>query len=114
MSRSVSTTTPSGFNYTVTNTSQVIGVNGWAPARIDQTPGGSTISNLPVDPKGPNTSEEFWYAYACDQTAKSFEFTARFESNYFLTDLDNDGRDGGNSTTTYEVGTDLALIPGSY
>lgn len=82
---------------------------GWAPARIDQTPGGAAIPVLPVDPKGTATTEEFFYAYVCNQTLKTFEFTSRLESSYFQTDLDVDGTDGGNSATSYEVGNDPAL-----
>jgi len=120
LSTSISTSTPSGFDKVATSTNQQIAsttqpeANGsWAPARIDQTPGGAPISSLPADPVGTASGVSF-YAYACNQTNKTYEFTARLESSYFKTDLDIDGLDGGNSTTTYEVGTDLTLIPNGY
>jgi hypothetical protein len=46
--------------------------------------------------------------------ARNYELTARLESSYFQNDLDLDGTDGGNSTSTYEVGTKLDIIPSGY
>ena len=116
MARTNATNTPSGFSTVTTSTDQTIGSSGWAPAGIVDTPGGAAIAVLPLDPAGGGTTADFWYAYACDQGNKQFEFTARLESSYFQTDLDVDATDGGNSAATYESGNDpgLDLIPSGY
>jgi len=109
ISRTTATTTGVSGGITVTSSIQTVGATGWMPARMDQTPGGSAIPVLPVDPSGTGTTNDFWYAYACDQANKAFEVTARLESNYFKTDIDVDGSDGGNSAGTYETGNDPGL-----
>lgn len=102
---------PSGFA-TVTSTDQTVGTAGWLKARLDQTPGGTPLSNLPLDPSnGTGALTTFYYSYSCDVNDKTFELTARLESTYFMTDIDTDGTDGGNSTSTYEAGTKLTIIP---
>lgn len=112
--RAQSTSTPTGFDRVGTSTSQTVGASGWAPARLDLGAGGANMTFLPVDPLSVETTEEFWYAYACDQSTKKYEFTARLESAFFNIELKSISRDGGNSSTTYETGTDLSLIPSGY
>jgi prepilin-type N-terminal cleavage/methylation domain-containing protein len=116
MGRSTTTSTPAGFTTSTPTSTQTVGASGWMPARMDQTPGGAAIPVLPVDPAGVGTTNDFWYAYACDHANKAFEVTARLESNYFKTDIDVDGSDGGNSAGSYETGNDpgLDLIPTGY
>lgn len=115
---------PAGFTaatstaQTVATTSQSLAnaiATGWMPALLGQTPGGAPIAVLPLDPtNGTGNSTSSYYAYACDASAKTFEFTARLESTYFKTDLNLIGTDGGNSTSTYEVGSDPSLIANTY
>jgi len=105
----VATTSP--FVALVATTSQTVG-SGWLPARLDQTPGGSPIGVLPLDPSnGTGSGTTFYYAYACNKTNNAYELTARLESSYFKNDLNLIGTDGGNSPTTYEVGSDLTILP---
>jgi prepilin-type N-terminal cleavage/methylation domain-containing protein len=114
------TSTVTGFTW-ATSTAQGIcsslnctAATSWFPAQIGSTPGGSAISAAPLDPTNlTGNSTSFYYAYACDVTggSRKYELTARLESSYFQTDLDLDGTDGGNSTSTYEVGTKLDIIP---
>ena len=93
-------------------TTQTVGTAGWIPARLDLTPGGSPITSLPLDPtNGTGNSTSFFYAYACRKSPITYELTARLESTYFKSDLNLIGTDGGNSTSTYEVGTDLTILP---
>lgn len=87
----------------------------WLPALVGTTPGGSPISVLPLDPtNGTGVSTSSYYAYACRASNKTFEITARLESTYFTSDIDIDGTDGGNATSTYEVGSDLTIISSGY
>ena len=105
---------PSGFA-TVTSTNQTAGSAGWLPARVDQTPGGAPLASLPLDPtNGTGALTTFYYSYACRASNNTFELTARLESNFYKTDLDQDNTDGGNSTSTYEVGTDMTIIPNAF
>ena len=110
----ISRTTPTSTGHvdggaTNASSSQSLGGAGWAPARIDQTPGGAAIPVLPIDPKGTGTTDDFYYAYACNENTDTFEFTARLESSYFRNDLDVDGTDGGNSAVSYETGSESGL-----
>lgn len=104
--------TTTGFTATTATTLQTVGAStAWAPARLDQTPGGSPIAVLPLDP---TNNSSFFYLYVCDAADKRYEFTARLESSYFKDELDLDGKDGGNSATTYEVGSKVTIIGSGY
>lgn len=93
---------------------QVDRASTWMPAVLGQTPGGAPLAQLPLDPtNGTGANANFYYAYAC-KTTNAYEFTARLESTYFTNDLDLDGTDGGNSSSTYEVGTDETIVPPGY
>ncbi len=105
---------PAGFA-TVSSTVQTVGATGWFPARMDQSAGGSPLSNLPLDPSnGIGAGTSYYYSYACDTNDKTFELTARLESNYFTVTVNTPGTDGGNSSSTYEVGTKLTIIPNAF
>ena len=80
---------------------------GWIPVNFNSISSGSPLSALPVDPKNStSTSGWFYYAYGADNTAKTFELNANMESVYFKSGGgDVVSTDGGNSTTTYEVGS---------
>jgi prepilin-type N-terminal cleavage/methylation domain-containing protein len=111
-------TIPSGFTAIVTSTGQSVATSTasasfhWLPALVGATPGGSPLANLPLDPtNGTGVSTSSFYGYGCRSSNKTFEITARLESSYFQTDLDLDGTDGGNSSSTFEVGTDLSIVP---
>ena len=108
--------TPAWSSATTSNSiTQTVGSSGWIPARLDQTPGGSPLANLPLDPtNGTGNSTLYYYGYACETPAKTIEITARLESTYFLTDLNMDGTDGGDSAATYEVGSDLTILPNGF
>jgi prepilin-type N-terminal cleavage/methylation domain-containing protein len=117
------TTAPGGFTWATSTAQGICSSLGcgasisWFPAQIGSTPGGSAISTAPLDPTNlTGNSTSFYYAYACDVTggARNYELTARLESSYFKNDLDIDGTDGGNSNSTYEVGTKLDIIPNGY
>ncbi|MBI5732767.1 type II secretion system protein [Candidatus Jorgensenbacteria bacterium] len=110
----VATSTVFGASTTIvrSTTTQAVGSTGWMPARIDQTPGGATVSVLPLDPtNGLGSGTTYFYYYLCDITGgvRNFELGATLESTYFTSDLDLDGTDGGNESGRYEVGTDPAL-----
>jgi len=125
MNTSAATATiPSTFTSNVTSTAQTVATNtasqiskggSWMPAEVGGTPGGSPIASLPLDPtNGTGVSTSSFYGYGCRKSNKTFEFTARLESTYFTADLDLDGTDGGDSSSTYETGTDLTIVaPGS-
>lgn len=89
---------------------QAVGNTGWLPARMDWTPGGAPISNLPFDPTNPGTDTTYFYSYGCDAVNKQFKLSATLESTYFASDLNLDGNDGGATSTLYEVGTNITSL----
>lgn len=109
---------------TVVNTPLVSG-SGWVPVNLTSIPGGSPISNLPLDPINTvatataPTNTDLVYRYVCQEIAVSpapssvFEVDAILESAAFgpgSTTDDKSASDGGDNTAYYEVGTNLRLI----
>lgn len=103
-----SSTPKQGILTTASNGSSTIDGITWFPVLLGNTPGGSPISNVPIDPSNGAT---YYYMYACDVTGgvKNFELNATLESTYFKTDLNVDGTDGGDIGGYYEVGNDPNL-----
>ena len=91
---------------------------GWVAVNLGDTTGGSP---LPAIPRDPNNDATYFYAYACDNTAKTFELDANMESTRYACGGDDDveSTDGGDknggvacaspTTAFYETGTDPAL-----
>ncbi len=101
---------------------------GWIPVNFGLIPGGSPISNLPLDPinliaQSARTvptipastisavsGAALVYRYGCAVTPLTFEIDAQLESDaYALTD-DKRASDGGNNANLYEVGTSLLIL----
>ncbi len=97
---------------------------GWVPINFTGIPGGSPISNLPLDPintvltaTAPSNTD-LVYRYACQETAATsfpstvFEIDAILESSAFGPGGadDKSASDGGDNSGYYEVGTNLRLI----
>jgi prepilin-type N-terminal cleavage/methylation domain-containing protein len=95
----------SGKTTTVDNTREV-NASGWIPVALTDIPGGAPLSTLPIDP---TNSTSYFYSYACDNTNKTYELDAVFESTKYLTTEDYDNEDGGSSATVYEVGSEPGL-----
>ena len=82
--------------------------NGWVPVNFTSISSGAPVGNLPVDPVN-NVS--YYYAYAASSTL-TFEIDAFMESAKYTTGANGViANDGGNNSSTYEVGTasNLAL-----
>jgi prepilin-type N-terminal cleavage/methylation domain-containing protein len=84
------------------------GGTGWIPVNLTSLSAGAPLSALPIDPVNNAT---YYYAYKADNTAGTFELNADLESTKFASggSSDEEGTDGGNSATLYEVGTDPGL-----
>lgn len=105
---------------TTANPSSVDGT-GWLPVNFNWLPGGSPISNLPLDPVNTTITAtpadaNLVYRYACQSSGGTkpsyvFEFNATLESSAYTVDDDKRAKDGGDSPSFYEVGTDLKLLP---
>ena len=76
---------------------------GWVGVNLAGASGGSPLATLPRDPSNNAT---YHYAYDGDDTAKTFELNAVLESTKYSSLMTTDG---GNSATTYEMGTDPDL-----
>lgn len=101
-----------GFATTSVNTglfqsaSRAIDGTGWMPVPFNLISSGSPIGNEPVDPSNDGVD---YYIYVASSTV--FKFGAKIESvKYGPTGGSNVvSTDGGNSSTTFEAGTNLAL-----
>ena len=84
--------------------------NGWVPVALSGISGGAPLAVLPIDPSNTTT---YFYSYACDNTAKTFELNANMESDRYKNggndDREINTKDGGTVNTIYEVGTDSGL-----
>lgn len=105
--------------------SALVDGTGWLPVKLSDIPGGSPISNLPIDPTNivaaatTPASADLVYRYACQNAAVDgsgkpstvFEVNAQLESDAFTaTGSDKRALDGGDHSTLYEVGTNLRLL----
>lgn len=83
----------------------------WIPVNFQGVTSGAPVSNLPLDPVNTDTSAgAYFYRYGC-WTNNNFEIDAALESDAFTLADDRRSKDGGNSPTRYEVGTDLRVLP---
>ncbi len=122
-----STSTPQGWGYNstdatsvATNTSVSVNGTGWLPIDFNAISSGAPFGSLPVDPlgtggntscyNGPNTtSSPCMYTYLTYNG--QYKLAAKMESTKYAVGGSGDVEtgDGGNSTTTYEQGTDVNL-----
>ena len=93
---------------TVRNITTVDG-NGWVPIDLRKTSGGSPLGSLPIDPSNSTTVSSTQYGFKGDTTALTFKLTTFLESVKYSPKMATDGGSNSNSTSTYEVGTNLAL-----
>src|SRR5574343_311722 len=104
-------TLPSGYTYQCSTTANYKKTDGtgWIPVNFDSLDIGSPLSSLPIDPTN-TTSTNLFYTYT---TGASWELNAILESsaNKLSGDNDKSDLDGGDSYSTYEIGTDLTLAP---
>lgn len=95
---------------------------GWIPINFGWLPGGSPISNLPIDPvnsissTAAATGTDLVYRYACQSTGGTkpsnvYEVDATLESTAYTSTEDKRASDGGDSPVLYETGTNLKLLP---
>ncbi|NCN53079.1 type II secretion system protein [Candidatus Wolfebacteria bacterium] len=97
-----------GSKTTTIDTTREVDGNGWVPVNFSAVSGGPALSVLPIDPTNDTT---YFYSYACDNTAKTYELNANMESSRYAntgTD-DQESTDGGNNADIYEIGTDSGL-----
>jgi prepilin-type N-terminal cleavage/methylation domain-containing protein len=94
--------TSSASNYRNVNST------GWLPVNFSQLSYGSPFGTLPVDPVN---SLSYYYAYAATSTGYTFEIDAFMESKKYGAGGSNDvvTTDGGDNTSTFEVGSKLTL-----
>jgi len=94
-----------------TVTSSAVNGTGWVNIKLDDTVGGSSLSALPPDPSNNTT---YYYGYAGNSNAQTFELTGRLESAKYRPLMLNDGGDRNcpsngtgdwNTTCYYEMGT---------
>lgn len=89
------------------STTRVTTGSGWLPVNFSSISGGSPLTVLPIDPSHGAT---YFYAYAANDTALTFEINADLESTKYTSGTTNkENSDGGNTATIYEVGNDPGL-----
>jgi len=89
---------------TVSTSTAVTGA-GWVAVDLTGTTGGSPLASLPLDP---TNNSSYHYAYAGNNTEKTFELNAILESTKYSPLMAND-KDGGDHASYYEIGTEPGL-----
>lgn len=83
------------------------GINGastnWIDVNFSAMAGGSPLPKLPVDPTNNTT---YYYAYACENTNKTYQLDAKLESVKYSPMM---ATDGGPNAGFYEVGSVLTF-----
>src|SRR3989338_5642573 len=101
----VATTTWAGSSATST-----VGTSGWVDVDFTSISAGSPLSKLPMDPVN---SAVYFYAYACNDTLKTYEINANMESTKYSNggggDVEINTKDGGDNNNWYEIGNDAWL-----
>ncbi len=109
----IGTSTPGNWGYlstsvnTVTSSaSRAVNGTGWLPVNFSAISSGAPIGSLPVDPVN-NAS----YTYTYSPSSTVYKIAAKMESAKYSYGGPSDvvSTDGGNSSTTYEQGSDLNL-----
>jgi prepilin-type N-terminal cleavage/methylation domain-containing protein len=104
-------TLPDGYTYACATTANYKKTDGtgWIPVNFDSLDIGSPLSSLPIDPTN-TTSTNLFYTYT---TGGSWELNALLESSKQKLSGGDDKTsvDGGDSYSTFEIGTDLSLSP---
>ena len=85
---------------------------GWVKVDFSAITGAPVLATLPIDPvsaSGASTgcgNSGCFYSYACNDVSKTFELNASMESVRYSSGGagDVEGKDGGSSTTIYEIG----------
>ncbi|GIW65695.1 MAG: hypothetical protein KatS3mg094_214 [Candidatus Parcubacteria bacterium] len=85
--------------------SSLINGQGWLPINFLSL-SKKAINLLPVDPIN-SFNKNYFYSYAFKKSAKSYELNAKFECPKFIEIAKSDGGD----SESFEVGTDLNIIP---
>ena len=82
--------------------------SGWVPVNFGAISTGSPLSALPIDPTNSSSTGHYYYAYGCGSS--TFELNANMESTYYTSGSTNiEANDGGNASTTYEIGSQPGL-----
>ncbi len=88
---------------TVASSTKIDGTGWVSPLNLTKTSGGAALSKLPLDPSSGST---YFYAFKCDAINSTWEINGVLESTKYNNMMSNDG---GNSTSTYEIGSDPDL-----
>jgi prepilin-type N-terminal cleavage/methylation domain-containing protein len=90
----------------VSSTNRSVSGSGWIPTNLSAISSGAPIGALPVDPVN---NASFTYSFLASSTV--FKLATKMESVKYNSGGGGDvvSTDGGNSSTTYEQGTSLAL-----
>ena len=95
-----------------------VGGTGWIPVNFTGVTGGSSLFNLPIDPRNvdsPSVGSRFFYSYACRRADSKFELNAKLESADFGPGGGDDKSviDGGDVSDVYEIGSSANILPTS-
>ncbi len=112
-----STTAPGGAANCVLNATTSVTGGGWVPVNFNLISSGSPLPKLPIDPNngatclGGSPGAACQYAFIASSTVGVYKLEARMESVKFYSGSGTAvvGNDGGVSTSTYEIGSNLQL-----
>jgi len=110
-----STTMNTAGATTTTSTSRNVNGTGWIPINFSQiSAGGPPLAQLPADPLfSPTTGNAtYFYAYVASSTGLVYKLDAHMESQKYGYGGSNDvvSTDGGEDTSSYEVGSNLLQL----
>ena len=99
---------PSGWNYQCVSSANLRKNNGtgWIPVNFASITSGSPLPTVPIDPVNTTTTGNY-YEYVTNGTNYEVMAVAMESAKY----MDVGGQAGGDSATSYSLGTNLALAP---
>lgn len=94
---------------------------GWIKVNYASSTTGRALTNLPIDPTNTisGTPGNLYYRWGCTNLNSMYEYEvdAKLESAKYMASCtatncdDKAAKDGGNSTTRYEIGNNLNILP---
>lgn len=92
-----------GYTYNCVTSPKLANGSGWIPINFTTIATGAPLPQLPVDPI--NNASHYYGYYV---SGSEYEISSVLESTKYQSLMSSDG---GNSSSDYEVGSDLALLP---
>lgn len=119
---SLSSAGSSGYVTTSAATLQNASTTGWIKMNFTGLSTGNALSGLPIDPTNTYSASGLYYRWGCNYASGIYQYevdasleSAKYKPSCTASNCDDkSARDGGNSSTRYETGNNLNVLPTTF